>query len=42
MDLARSAARQAISQNLAIPLRVAGYGDVKVTVHFDGEPATAR
>jgi hypothetical protein len=40
MDLARSAAREAISQNLAIPLQVAGYGDVKVTVHFDGEPAT--
>jgi len=42
MDLARSAARQAISQNLAIPLQVAGYGDVKVDVHFDGEPATPR
>jgi len=39
MDLARSAAREAIAQNLAIPLQVAGYGDVKVTVHFDGEPA---
>jgi hypothetical protein len=42
MDLARSAARQAISQNLAIPLQVAGYGDVKVAVHFDGEPAAPR
>jgi len=41
LDLARSAARAAISQNLAIPLQVAGYGDVKVEVHFDGEP-TAR
>jgi hypothetical protein len=39
LDLARSAARQAIAQNLAIPLQVAGYGDVKVEVHFDGEPA---
>lgn len=39
MDLARTAAREAIGQNLAIPLRVAGYGDVKVNVHFDGEPA---
>jgi hypothetical protein len=38
MDLARSAARAAISQNLAIPLQVAGYGDIKVEVHFDGEP----
>ena len=39
MDLARSAARGAISQNIAIPLQVAGFGDVKVTVRFDGEPA---
>jgi hypothetical protein len=39
MNLARSAAREAITQNLAIPLSVAGYGDVKVNVHFDGEPA---
>ena len=37
MDLARSAAREAISQNLSIPLQVAGYGDVKVNVRFDGE-----
>jgi hypothetical protein len=42
MDLARSAAREAISQNLAIPLQVAGYGDVKVTVHFDGEASPPR
>lgn len=38
IDLARSAAREAIAQNLSIPLQVAGYGDVKVEVHFDGEP----
>lgn len=38
MDLARTAARNAVSQNLAIPLQVAGYGAVKVTVSFDGEP----
>jgi hypothetical protein len=38
LDLARSAAREAIAQNLSIPLQVAGYGDVKVDVHFDGEP----
>ena len=37
-DLARSAAREAIAQNLAIPLQVAGYGDVTVEVHFDGDP----
>ena len=39
MDLARSAAKDAVRQNLAIPLQVAGYGDVTVTVRFDGEPA---
>lgn len=38
MDLARNAAKDAIRQNLAIPLQVAGYGNVTVTVHFDGEP----
>lgn len=36
-DLARNAARDAIRQNLAIPLQVAGYGDVTVTVRFEGE-----
>jgi hypothetical protein len=39
LDLARAAAKQAVRQNLAIPLQVAGYGDVTVTVRFDGEPA---
>ncbi len=37
MELARAAAKDAIRQNLAIPLQVAGYGDVTVTVRFDGE-----
>ena len=37
MDLARQAARTAVTQNLAIPLKVAGYGDVKVELRFDGE-----
>ena len=37
MDLARNAAREAIRQNLAIPLQVAGYGDVKVTVRYADE-----
>lgn len=37
MALARQAAKDAIRQNLAIPLRVAGYGDVKISVRFDGE-----
>jgi hypothetical protein len=38
MNLARGAAKEAIRQNLAIPLQVAGYGEVKVVVLFDGEP----
>ena len=37
LALARQAAKEAVRQNLAIPLQVAGYGDVKVTVRFDGE-----
>ncbi|WP_371432226.1 DUF4230 domain-containing protein [Novosphingobium sp.] len=37
MNLARGAAKEAIRQNLAIPLQVAGYGEVKVVVLFDGE-----
>lgn len=36
MKLARDAARQAVTQNLAIPLQVAGFGEVKVVVRFDG------
>ena len=39
LTLARSAAKDAIRQNLTIPLQVAGYGAVSVTVHFDGESA---
>jgi len=35
MNLAREAAKQAISQNLSIPLQVAGYGKAKVMVTFD-------
>ena len=37
LDLARAAAKDAIRQNLTIPLEVAGYGKVAVTVRFDGE-----
>ena len=37
MDLARVAAKDAIRQNLAIPLQVAGYGNVMVDVRFDDE-----
>lgn len=39
LAMARKAARDAVRQNLAIPLQVAGYGDVEVRVRFDGEPA---
>jgi hypothetical protein len=42
MGLARGAAKDAIRQNLAIPLQVAGFGDVKVEVRFDGEPVPVR
>ena len=38
MGLARTAAKEAVEQNLAVPLKVAGYGDVTVAVRFDGEP----
>ncbi|WP_238474008.1 DUF4230 domain-containing protein [Altericroceibacterium spongiae] len=37
MDLARTAAKEAVEQNLAIPLQVAGYGDVIIKIRFDGE-----
>jgi hypothetical protein len=37
MGLARSAAKDAIRQNLAIPLEVAGFGEVTVNARFDGE-----
>ena len=39
LAMARDAAKEAIRQNLAIPLQVAGYGDVTVEVRFDGEAA---
>lgn len=38
VDLARAAAKEAVQQNLSIPLKVAGYGDVKVIVTIDREP----
>jgi hypothetical protein len=41
LALAREAARQAVRQNLAIPLEVAGYGNVTVNVRFDGEQTPA-
>lgn len=42
LGLARSAAKDAIHQNLAIPLQVAGFGDVKVSVSIDGEAAAGQ
>jgi multidrug efflux pump subunit AcrA (membrane-fusion protein) len=38
LELARGAARDAVRQNLAIPLEVAGFDTVTVSVRFDGEP----
>jgi hypothetical protein len=40
LALARRAAKDAIRQNLAIPLQVAGYGDATVEVRFEGEKAS--
>ncbi len=40
MNLARGAAINAVQQNLGIPLRVAGFGNVKVIVSFDAAPAS--
>lgn len=37
LGLARQAAKDAVRQNLAIPLQVAGYEGATVTVRFDGE-----
>lgn len=39
LALARAAAKDAIRQNLAIPLQVAGYEQAKVVVRFEGEKA---
>lgn len=36
--MAKRAAREAVSQNLAVPLQVAGFEDASVTVRFDGDP----
>jgi hypothetical protein len=39
MGLARNAAKDAVRQNLAIPLQVAGFGKVTVNVSIDGDGA---
>ncbi|MDG5749207.1 DUF4230 domain-containing protein [Qipengyuania sp. XHP0207] len=38
LELARTAAKQAVRQNLAIPLQVAGYDEITVDVRFANEP----
>jgi hypothetical protein len=40
LAMARTAGKEAIRQNLAIPLAVAGFEDAQVTVRFDGEPTS--
>ena len=42
LALARQAAKDAIRQNLAIPLQVAGYENAKVSVRFEGERPPAH
>lgn len=42
LSLARSAAKDAIRQNLSIPLQVAGFGNVTVNARFQGEAAPAQ
>lgn len=39
--LAQQAARDAVRQNLAVPLQIAGFERATVTVRFDGEQASA-
>jgi HSP20 family molecular chaperone IbpA len=37
LALARAAAKEAVSQNLAVPLEVAGFDDARIEVRFEGE-----
>ena len=41
LAMARQAAKEAVRQNLAIPLQVAGYENAKVVVRFEGEKPAA-
>ena len=41
LAMARQAAKDAVRQNLAIPLQVAGYEEARVVVRFEGEAARA-
>ena len=38
LALARQAAKDAVRQNLAVPLQVAGYTNARIDVRFDNEP----
>ena len=42
LSLARGAAKDAVRQNLAIPLQVAGYDNAKVVVRFEGEASPTK
>ena len=42
LGLARGAAKDAVRQNLAIPLQVAGYENAKVVVRFEGEASPTK
>lgn len=41
-QMARAAAREAMTQNLLLPLRAAGFGRARVTVRFADEPGAAE
>tara|TARA_B100000678_G_scaffold219805_1_gene187148 strand:+ start:490 stop:1194 length:705 start_codon:yes stop_codon:yes gene_type:complete len=41
MELARTSARSAVQQNIAVPLAAAGYRGITVDVSFDGDSAPA-
>ncbi len=42
LAMARQAAKDAVRQNLTIPLQIAGYENAKVVVRFEGEKPTAK
>jgi hypothetical protein len=42
LALARQAGKQAVAQNLAIPMAAAGFADVTIAVRYDGEKTLAR
>ena len=42
MELARTSARAAVQQNIAVPLAAAGYRNITVDVSFDGDTANKQ